>query len=62
MYIIDIGGLELPRTSAIKIPWNLADSRSFASSIQWSMSLNRCDSSSGCRHSPGDWWPLPGVC
>lgn len=51
--------LLLPRTSAMKMPWNLADSSSFASSIQWSTSLNRCDSSSGCRHNPGDWCPLP---
>ena len=49
----------LPRTSAMKIPWNLADSKSCANSTQWSTSLKRCDSSSGCLHSPGDWCPLP---
>jgi hypothetical protein len=49
----------IPRTSAIKMPWNLASSRSLASSTQCSVSLNFHDSSSGCLHSPGDWWPLP---
>lgn len=58
MYL-EVEVLRIPRTSAMKIPWNLADSRSCASSTQWSTSLKRCDSSSGCRQSPGDWWPLP---
>lgn len=41
------------------MPWNFADSNSFASSTQWCTSLNWEDWSSGCCHNPGDWWPLP---
>lgn len=52
---------DIPRTSAMNMPWNFDDSRNCASLIQWSMSLNSWDLSWGCCHSPGDWWPLPVV-
>jgi hypothetical protein len=43
----------------MKIPWILASSSSLASSTQCSTLLNSYDRSSGCRQSPGVWWPLP---
>lgn len=58
---LEKGACYSPKTSAMKMPWNLASSSNLASSTQWSRSLNFQDSSSGCRQSPGDWCPLPEI-
>lgn len=40
----------------MKMPSNVALSKSFARSVQYESVLYCRDRSSGCRHSPDDWW------